>query len=228
MVRASKNTTTPASTPAPAVVATPAPAVVASAPVEAKKVAKKEKKVATPAPVTDAPVADASVVAVAPSTPATETPATETPSVTYSSVINEISAQLQQISSLVSSVKNSMKVAEKLHAKEQKLAQKSSRVKKSSGNKSPSGFTKPTLISDEFAAFIGKSAGTEMSRTEISKELHKYIKAHNLQLESNRRTIVPDAKLANLLKIKENNELNYFNLQKYISNLIKPTAPATA
>ena len=38
-----------------------------------------------------------------------------------------------------------------------------------------SGFVKPSLISDELAIFLGKPVGTEMARTEVSKEINTYI-----------------------------------------------------
>jgi hypothetical protein len=82
----------------------------------------------------------------------------------------------------------------------------------------PSGFVKPTLISNELAEFLGKSIGTEMPRTEVSKEINAYIEAHGLQDRHNGRIINPDEKLRKLLRLSEGDELTYFNLQKYMKH----------
>ena len=87
-----------------------------------------------------------------------------------------------------------------------------------STDRRPSGFVTPTKISDELAKFLGKPVGTEMARTEVSRHINTYIRAHNLQDPKNGRTINPDAKLRALLTIGENDELTYFNLQKYMKH----------
>jgi hypothetical protein len=81
----------------------------------------------------------------------------------------------------------------------------------------PSGFLKPTLISNELAEFLGKSAGTEMARTKVSKEINTYIKENGLQDTENDRKINPDEKLRKLLGLTNEDELTYFNLQKYLN-----------
>ena len=75
----------------------------------------------------------------------------------------------------------------------------------------------PTLISAELAKFLGKPTGTEMARTEVTREINGYIRLHNLQDKNNGRKINPDKNLATLLKIKTGEELTYFNLQRYMS-----------
>ena len=82
----------------------------------------------------------------------------------------------------------------------------------------PTGFTKPMLISDELAMFLGEPAGTEMARYEVSKEINKYIQINGLQDMYNGRKINPDENLRNLLNIGMEVELTYFNLQKYMKH----------
>ena len=82
----------------------------------------------------------------------------------------------------------------------------------------PSGFVKPTPISNELAEFLGKAIGTEMARTEVSKEINAYIQAHGLQDRDNGRIINPDERLRKLLRLSERDELTYFNLQKYMKH----------
>jgi chromatin remodeling complex protein RSC6 len=80
----------------------------------------------------------------------------------------------------------------------------------------PSVFVRPQKISNELAKFLGKPLGTEMLRTSVSSLINRYIRTNNLQDAQNGRKINPDAKLHALLKIGENDELTYFNIQKYM------------
>ena len=80
-----------------------------------------------------------------------------------------------------------------------------------------SGFVKPRLISDELASFLGKTAGTEMARTEVTREINAYIRANQLHDKTTGRRINADTKLSGLLKLASGEELTYFNLQRYIS-----------
>ena len=130
----------------------------------------------------------------------------------------EFLAKLQQLGILISSLKSEYRNLEKKWSREIKVAQKSSsKRKRKLGNRAPSGFVKPTRISDELANFLEKTPGTEMARTEVTRDINKYIRTNNLQDKENGRKINPDLKLASLLKLKKDEELTYFNLQKYMS-----------
>jgi upstream activation factor subunit UAF30 len=130
----------------------------------------------------------------------------------------EFLAKLNQLSVIVSSLKNEYRTLEKKWARELKVAQKAnSKRKRKTGNRAPSGFVKPTRISDELAKFLEKPAGTEMARTDVTREINKYIRSHNLQDSQNGRKINPDSKLSSLLKLKKTDELTYFNLQRFMS-----------
>jgi len=130
----------------------------------------------------------------------------------------EFLAKLQQLGVLISSLKAEYRTLEKKWTRELKSAQKqSSKRKRKAGNRAPSGFVKPTRISDELAKFLDKPAGSEMARTEVTRDINKYIRTNNLQDKENGRKINPDTKLAALLKLKKTDELTYFNLQKYMS-----------
>lgn len=131
---------------------------------------------------------------------------------------SEFMTKLNQLSSVIASLKTEYKTLEKKFTKELKTAQKAnSKRKRKSGNRAPSGFVKPTKISEELAKFLDKTTGTEMARTDVTREINKYIRAHNLQDKENGRKINPDAKLSTLLKLKKTDELTYFNLQRYMS-----------
>jgi chromatin remodeling complex protein RSC6 len=130
----------------------------------------------------------------------------------------EFFAKLNQVSSLLASLKTEFRSLEKKWSRELKVAQKSqAKRKRKSGNRQPSGFVKPTKISDELANFLEKPTGTEMARTDVTREINTYIRANKLQDKDNGRKINPDAKLASLLKLKKTDELTYFNLQRYMS-----------
>lgn len=179
-----------------------------------KKASKSSKSEQTATPVVVAPVSTPAPEVVdqevAPVTSDNEAPVAE------QSI--EFLAKLQQLGVFISSLKTEYRTLEKKWTRELKTAQKqSSKRKRKTGNRAPSGFVKPTRISDELAKFLDKPAGTEMARTEVTREINTYIHANNLQDEKNGRKINPDAKLAALLKLKKSDELTYFNLQRYMS-----------
>lgn len=189
-------------------VTTTAAPVVAAAPAEKKTKKSAAAAAPAPAPVVAAPAVDAAAE------PAVAADA-ETPLADQSV---EFLAKLQQLGVLISSLKAEYKTLEKKWSREVKTAQKqSSKRKRKAGNRAPSGFVKPTKISDELASFLGKDKGSEMARTDVTREINTYIRAHKLQDKDNGRKINPDSKLATLLKLNKTDELTYFNLQKYMS-----------
>ena len=78
------------------------------------------------------------------------------------------------------------------------------------------GFIQPSQISNELAKFLGKPVGTKMYRPDISRGIIKYINTNKLQDSENGRIIHADEKLRKLLKLGRNDELTYFNLQRYL------------
>ena len=142
---------------------------------------------------------------------------------------SEFMTKLQQVTQLMSSLRTEFRALEKKANRELKAAQKANaKRKRKQGNRSPSGFVKPTLISNELAAFLSKPVGTEMARTEVTREINSYIRANNLQDKSNGRKINADNKLSKLLKLKGDDELTYFNLQKYMSPHFAKSGTAVA
>ena len=126
--------------------------------------------------------------------------------------------QLQALRSQLTSVTSQVRTLQKRSERELKNALKASKKqKRKNGNRAPSGFVKPTKISKELANFLGKPLGTEMARTEVTREINTYIRAHKLQDPSNGRVIRADNKLRKLLKLGKGDELTYFNLQRYMS-----------
>lgn len=145
-----------------------------------------------------------------------------------SSLFGEFGTKLQTLSSGLSSLRSDFRTLERHVARELRAAQKVSKRKRKSGNRAPSGFVKPTLISKELADFLGKPVGTEWARTEVTREINAYIRQHSLQDKENGRKINPDAKLRSLLQLKKGDELTYFNLQKYMSPHFAKATPVAA
>ena len=180
-----------------------------------------KKAESAPAPVVVAPVASAPEPVVA----VVLEPVAES---STSLKVQEFGAKLQQMAGLFASMKSDYKTLEKVFSRELKSAQKNSKKRKTTGNRQPSGFVKPTRISDELAKFLGKTIGTEMARTEVSKEINAYIREKGLQDKENGRKIHPDASLAKLLALTAADELTYFNLQRYMKHHFIKEAVATA
>ena len=147
-----------------------------------------------------------------------ETPAAPAEVQVAATEYTDFMAKLQQVSSLLSSLKTEFRSLEKKAVRELRIANKANaKRKRKTGNRSPSGFVKPTLISVELSTFLGKEAGSEMARTQVTREINEYIRTHNLQDKTNGRKINADASLTALLKLKDGDELTYFNLQRYMS-----------
>ena len=186
--------------------------VVSTPSVETKK-SKKSKAEKSEAPA----AASVSTPVVETQTVVSEPPSSE--QCQLSSKMVDFSAKLQQLLGLLTAVKSEFKAIEKGISRELRQAAKASiKKRKSNINRKPSGFVKPTRISDELAHFLGKEIGTELARTAVSKEINAYINAHKLQDSKNGRIIHPDEKLTKLLKVQPSDELTYFNLQRYMKH----------
>ena len=131
---------------------------------------------------------------------------------------SEFSGRLTTLRTQISALLTEFRALQKRSERELKASQKASQKRKrKTGNRQPSGFVKPTLISDQLAKFLGKPKGSELARTEVTREINAYIRANKLQDPENGRKINPDTKLKSLLALTAADELTYFNLQKYMS-----------
>ena len=175
----------------------------------------KAEKTTTPK-TTKSKTPEVDVVLTKTDTPVESTEATDMSTMTEG--FTEFLSKLQALTTQIASLKTEFRALEKRSVRELKAAQKANaKRKRKSTNRAPSGFVKPTLISNELAGFLNKPVGTEMARTEVTREINGYIREHNLQDKENGRKINPDKKLASLLKIQSGDELTYFNLQRYMS-----------
>lgn len=156
-------------------------------------------------------------------------PATATAPPALQDQFASLLAQLTSLRSQLTTVTTQVRMLSKRADRELKQAQKVGRKKRKTGNRAPSGFVKPTKISSELAAFLNKPKGTEMARTEVTREINNYIREHKLQDPKNGRHIIADSKLKKLLKLTSKDNLTYFNLQRYMSpHFAKASSTASA
>ena len=222
---ASATTASASASPVPAATTASAPVKVVKAPKESKA----ESKAAAPVTPVAAPVpssSDAAAAAVVDASAEVIAPSTES---IIAAQFASISSKLQQVVAFAATLRSELRALERHAVKEIRIAQKASAKKRRKvGNRAPSGFVKPTLISKELSEFLGKTDGSEMARTEVTREINAYIRNNNLQDKENGRRINPDTKLKSLLKLKKGEELTYFNLQRYMSPHFATAAKSAA
>jgi chromatin remodeling complex protein RSC6 len=89
--------------------------------------------------------------------------------------------------------------------------------KKSKAKREPSGFAKPSKVSDDLCIFMNKPIGTLISRPDATKYLINYIKINNLYMSHDRRYILCDEVLRSLLGVSVDTDVSFFNLQCYMN-----------
>lgn len=137
--------------------------------------------------------------------------------------LEQLSSKLSSIANLVRELQNEIKVAEKELVKVVKANSKKSKRRVSNGGakKTPSGFAKPTPLSDSLCSFLGVPKGTELARTDVTRRINAYIKEHNLQDPQDKRKIHPDTKLGTVLAPSDG-PYSFFSLQRFIKhNFVK-------
>ena len=124
---------------------------------------------------------------------------------------------IQSLTTTLNQLKNDYKTLEKQVIKEARVMDKAiAKRNKSKGTRAPSGFVKPTAISKELANFLDVPHDATLARTQVTKMITAYVKEHKLQAPENGRKILPDKKLMSLLKCGVDEEVTYFNLQKFM------------
>ena len=211
-------------------------AAAAAAPVAAAAVAapaeKKAKKATASAPVAAAaaPVAAVAATAVAATAVAATAAAGTVEEVRLETEVKNVTTRLLALREALSELVTESKRLEKKAARVQKLADKRRRRKAvAEGEEGKpariSIFQIPTNISPALCAFMGRAAGSQESRSNVTKFITTYVKEQNLK---NKHDINPDAKLRALLNVKDSDKLTYFNLQKFLNVHYIKAAPTTA
>ena len=130
----------------------------------------------------------------------------------FNDVLNELSGFKTQITGLIKQVK----LLEKNCNKRMRALEKEANKNKLKGNRKPSGFAVPGKISAELCKFMNKPDGYEAARTEVTKYIIKYIQEKNLQNPENKREILPDNELKQLLNNKKE-PVTYFSIQRLMN-----------
>ena len=190
--------------PAPAAPAAPAPAAAAPA----KKTASKAKAevtvptVAAPAPVAAAPAAATEVR----SAETILASLTETIRSIQSEVASRTRAAIAEASAAVKALKREARDSKKKRKVDPATLSPEERAKWEA-KRANNAFLRQRGISDDLAAFLGIAAGSRRSQTEVSKAVADYIKSHNCFDPKFKRRIIPDAKLAKLLRVTDKDEV---------------------
>jgi chromatin remodeling complex protein RSC6 len=219
----------------PAQVATEVAPVAAPAPQKVSKKSKKEEVTAPAAEVVATPVVEATEQG---DKKERRTVTKETLHVDFEALLSKINSEVDRLRESKPKAKGS-KFLKTLNKDIKQLHNDVLRVTKFKRNgerktSSSSGFLKPVNISSELAKFTSWDANKAYSRTQVTKFICNYIKTKKLYDEKDKRNIICDAALKNLLKYDPANPpkdetgkavpLTYFRLQQYLKSHFKTAA----
>ena len=129
-------------------------------------------------------------------------------------------SELDNAMTTIRNMKSRIQKLEKLVHKEHKAILKKANGKRARKPRDPnapkSGFAKEGPVSDEMRKFLGMKKDGLISRTDVTKKIHEYCKEKNLQNPADKRHIKADAPLRKLLKMNKDDDLTFFNLQKFM------------
>ena len=182
-----------------------------------------EKTVVTPVTVEN--VAD---VSVAPLETVVEVTTTTVEESNTEILFNKFINQFQDIQAVMKTLHSNLKVLQKEVMRERKESKKKeSKIKKKSDKKkNPSGITKPSPISPELSKFLGLPLGELIPRTDVTSKIISYVKENNLQDPKDKRNILPDDKLKELLQPGDK-VVSFFTLQTFMKNHFPSTTETT-
>lgn len=191
--------------PAPAAPAPAAAAPAAAAP--AKKAAPKAKaEVTVPTVATPAPAAAVSAPAEVRSAETILASLQETLRSIQTEVASRTRSAIAEATAAVKALKREARDSKKKRRVDPATLSPEERAKWEA-KRANNAFLRQRGISDELAAFLGIAAGSKRSQTEVSKFISDYIKSHNCFDPKFKRRIIPDAKLAKLLRVTDKDEV---------------------
>jgi chromatin remodeling complex protein RSC6 len=138
----------------------------------------------------------------------------------------EYSVLLEKLAMFTAELKSMQLIVKTLQKEHSKLVSSSTKksVKKTNTKRVPSGFQKPTLLSDAMCEFLKVEKGREMPRVDVTKMINEYIRKNELQDPNDKRNIVLDNELKKIISIENGQKLTYFNLQSFIKHHFIKTA----
>lgn len=135
-------------------------------------------------------------------------------------LFDKLQSQFNDSQQILKTLHNNLKILYKEVIKERKeLTKKNNKMNKKKKKKNNlSGFAVPTKITKELADFLNLEHDIEISRTDVTSLICKYIKENNLQNPDNKKIILPDQKLKTLFNgyLSETDQLEFFNIQSYL------------
>ena len=197
---------------APKTAAAPAP-VAAAAPKAAKKAAPKKEtpaksEVVVPTVATAAPVVAQSSEALL----ATLTEQLKALSTEFTAKVREAVKSTQEAAKAAKKEARDSKKKRKISPDQMTPEQKAAWEARRANN----AFLVQRPLSPELCSFMGISAGSKRSQTEVTKFVSEYVKSHSCFDPNFKRRIIPNAALSKLLRVDDKTEVTYLNLQKYL------------
>ena len=119
---------------------------------------------------------------------------------------------LTEIASLRNEIKSLTKIVRKI-----RTHQEDPSGEKAKARAVNNGFNRALEISPKLREFLGLDADEEVSRSEVTRRINKYITENGLKHPDNGRMIILDAKLIDLLAPPEGVQVTFLNIQKYLS-----------
>lgn len=216
---ADKKSKQTAAAPAPVAETAPAPAPAKSRKSAAKTEVTVPVSAPAPAPVAAAPVTESTTVR---SADAILTGLQETLRTLSSDVTARIRAAVHEAVEATKALKREARDSKKRRRKDP--SEMTAEEKKAwEARRANNAFLKMRPISDELSSFMGLPPKSQRSQTEVTKFISNYVKTHNCFDPNFKRRIIPDAKLAKLLRVKDGQEVTYLNLQSYLKvHFLKP------
>lgn len=171
-----------------------------------------------------APAAVAPVVPTPAPEPVKEVPVASPP-VTEEDPFTVLEEKMNALSVVFKEVQTQMRVVKKRMDSLRRDSEKTKR-KRDNAKATPNGFAKPTQISAELCEFLNVPAGTEKARTDVTREIHKFVQQKSLSDPTNKRIILAhkDPVLKKLLGVTDKDSVTYFNLQRYLKRHFVKTA----
>lgn len=80
----------------------------------------------------------------------------------------------------------------------------------------PSNLMRPIELSPELCSFLGKDAGSKMTRGQVTSAINNYATEKNIKKQHNGRVIVVDPPLAGLLGLAVGEEVQIFHVQTHL------------
>ena len=197
---------------APKTAAAPAP-VAAAAPKAAKKAAPKKEtpaksEVVVPTVATAAPVVAQSSEALL----ATLTEQLKALSTEFTAKVREAVKSTPEAAKAAKKEARDSKKKRKISPDQMTPEQKAAWEARRANN----AFLVQRPLSPELCSFMGISAGSKRSQTEVTKFVSEYVKSHSCFDPNFKRRIIPNAALSKLLRVDDKTEVTYLNLQKYL------------